>query len=258
MKIKIIFFIIFSLFVHANNNEFQSSFPTVSNYLDHFEFLENHSNLILVKTLPFSGTNITIAILNQLTGKNCLWDRGNRWEKAVLVNRAMVDTNDFEFPILGSHFKQVFAGLENNILISTKRDYREWFGKICRRKNITTENIKTYMQHLQFFDEWPEDKKFLIKYEDILDNPYKVINDLAKFLHSSDARVKELLSSYKKFSKKVFLSYKNHVGTSNIELKKSFHRKRFSENEIKLLEDRLKETNRYLFDKYLKCYDTTL
>lgn len=247
-------FLISSLCLFSNENDFQSAFPITENYLNRFEKkLKSSSDVILLKTLPRSGTNIVMAILNQLTGKICLWNKGNQWERGMLHNRARLDLDDSAFPILGCHNVKSCRGLENNILITTIRNYKEWFPR-KHGNSITNGKINTYMNHLQFFDQWKKGKKFLVRFEDVLDNPSKVICALAKFLNASDYRRDELLDFYPIFSKRVFNSYKGQMGTENHSLKKNFHRNVLSEEELKSLEKRLKKANSYLFNKYLKVY----
>lgn len=257
MKSFLICLLFISTGLDASKGGFQTEFPTVYKYLDKYgKNLEESSDILCIKTLPYSGTNITIALLNHLTGKNCLWDRGLSWQRGVVLNRAFSRTDADLFPILGSHNAHDFKGLEDNILICTVRDYREWFSKQYRHfDDIKSHDLQMYLNHLQFFDEWNSEKKLMIRFEELLEHPDKVVCKLANFFQVSGDRVQELFDEYEDFSRKVFSSYKRQIGTRNDSLKTNFHRKRFSANEIQMLEDRLHDLNPDLFEKYLSDYN---
>ena len=249
-------FLAFSCCAVAKQNEYQTQFPTVHQYLHRFGKNPAESDdAIVVKTLPFSGTNITIAMLNYLTQKNCLWDRGDDWKRGVIVNRALVNTDPSAFPIIGSHEQNAFNNLKDHFLITTIRNYKEWFSKIHSDiSKIPSQSLRDYMNHLRFFDEWNTDKKLLIRFEDLLENPKKVVGTLTYLLQLPQSRKEELLATYQSFSDKVLYSYKAQMGTKNLSLKTHFHRKKFSQEALKLLENKLKRIDPYLFNKYLEVY----
>ncbi len=252
------FLLIASLFLFgmltADQASYQTRFPIIKNYLDNFEEdLSSISDEVLIYTLPRTGGNLTIAILNQLTGKECLWSRlGIGWRRGILLNRAKVQTDLDAFPILSSHRQAGFHKLRKNKLISTLRNYKELFSR-SGRLQYSKKSIQNYFRHLAFFDNWDSDKKFLVHYEDLIDNPSELITDLANFLNASDERVQELLENYDLFCQRVLASYIFHPGKTKSKGRSSdFHRKKITPEKLLDLENQVRKENPYLFEKYLK------
>ncbi len=254
------FLLIASLFsfgmLAADQALYQTQFSTVKDYLDRFEEdLSSVSDEILICTLRRSGTNLTMAMLNQLTGKDCLWSRfESLWHKGVIFNRTKVKTDSHAFPILGSHYRGDFSELRENKLIVTLRDYKEYF---CRKGRLqySKESIQNYLLHLKFFDNWDFDKKLLVRYEDLIDDPSKVMINLTKFLGTPESKVSELQENYNLFKRLVFDSYLFYPGgTKNDGLSSDFHQKKTSRKKLLQLEDAIKKENPYLFAKYLRRY----
>ena len=267
--IRFSFFFLVTLFTIFNPLEaeeevpYQTEFPIVTRYLSSYNRdLKTLSGETFLCLLQRTGSNITMAILSQLTGKNCFCGvEGHsakvierHWSKGIVFNRAKVKTDSSKFPILTSCDTISFDGLRNNTLIITLRNYKEYFSR-SGNLVVTKKSIKKYMNLLDFYDKWDDGRKHIVRYDDLIENPTTTIEELADFINAPVERVDELLANYEDFRIRVLKSYNVFPkGTKNPGTASVFHQIRVPEQKLVELGERLKAENPYLFNKYLTIY----
>ena len=73
---------------------------------------------------------------------------------------------------------------------------------------VMPDNIKIYFEALYIFDSWKCPKKLIIYYEELLQNPKKVLLEILAFLGESDSKLEEFLAEYQTHKKKCLSLYK--------------------------------------------------
>ena len=113
--------------------------------------------------------------------------------------------------------------------------------------------------NLEWFDIWPEKNRYLFYYEDLLDKTEEEIRKLLQFLEVSDNELDEFLTNLEehKSTCKSYYDAKPYTlgGTVTIDKGRDFFRKGYTEDQLQILVDRMKEFNPELWDKYLKRYE---
>lgn len=114
-----------------------------------------------------------------------------------------------------------------------------------------------YIALLKMYDEYPDDKKFLFFFEDLLKNPKKELERFLKFTEEDLSTVDGFMEKIKYHKQQSLMYYKNNVQTTvtNGELSKLiFHSLVLSKQDRIKIDNHLKENFPNLFEKYLNRY----
>lgn len=252
MFILFVFFLCFSLelFPSNDNSEFQSSAIFV--YNNQFNKAKL-SDEILICTRPCTGTSLVITILNQLTKKNCFWTFSDFFEFGTFINRANIKIDTKQTSLLGSHEIRHFKNLQNNKLIVTLRDYKDLFLPLEESSN---EEIEAYYALLELFDNWKSNDRFLVRYENLINAPFEIVDGLGSFLSCKTENIKEFKNNFEMLrsktlkSRMIFPKYKS----KSREFKNLKITEKNKLEQIQKLEKLMKKKNPFLYKKYLTQY----
>ncbi len=149
-------------------------------------------------------------------------------------------------------------GCEDLGLLTIIRNYKE-----CVPRHMGTaltiptlkdpENM--YLHILQIYDEWPEDRRLLIYYEDLILFPEKTLHQLAEFFQVDHASVSIFLKNLPLHRENAICIYEQDAGESTTRGENIyFHSKFFTKEDLILMDKICEESNPELFKKYLSRY----
>ncbi|MDX8430969.1 MAG: sulfotransferase domain-containing protein [Candidatus Algichlamydia australiensis] len=172
-----------------------------------------------------------------------------------------------------SHHKKVFARHfqpERDKLIVLVRNYRECIirrhgaAKIAqiissiKNQNFEKLNTNWYFDQLAFFDEWPEENRLLVYYEDMILRPREVFEEVVAFIGDDPVILEDFFASYKEHVAKS-LAWRSAKEKTMRPVSKgkdlSYHSKRISEKEIYAFDEAVKKSYPDLWEKYLTRYE---
>ncbi|MDX8430968.1 MAG: sulfotransferase domain-containing protein [Candidatus Algichlamydia australiensis] len=116
-----------------------------------------------------------------------------------------------------------------------------------------------YLKNLQFFDDWPEERRLLIYYEDMIQNPKEVFERVATFIDEDPEVFASFLAHYKEHVAKS-LAWRNakegHVRAQSMGRDLSYHSKRISRKKRQKFDEAVKNNYPDLWEKYLTRYES--
>lgn len=111
-----------------------------------------------------------------------------------------------------------------------------------------------YIDVIETYDIWDNDKKLLIYYEDLITNPILEINKIINFTDLKESIYKdEFFNNYDKHKNNSIVSYMPGSHTKGNDLK--FHSSSLSNSYIEFMTNHLKTNHNIVFNKYLKRYE---
>ena len=176
-----------------------------------------------------------------------------------------IHTNHALFPIIKLH------KIENDFdlsfpLILLLRNYKECFSRHFHQKLSSThdktkvlieayEKEKHFFTNLNFFDKYKTNKKLLIHYEDLIENPKKIFQLVLDFLSESNENLNDFMKNYNSHKNRSVQFYIKHSGLSMTRGKDIlYHSKKMKLQDRLLLDNFIKKTYPILWEKYLKIY----
>ena len=148
-------------------------------------------------------------------------------------------------------------------LIFVLRNFKEcMLHRFNNKKHINNPNVvksfypffieKSYFVNLEVFDNWNDEKKILLYYEDLLLNPKKFFIDLAKFLKKDPIFIESFMKNYQWYKEN---SLKNYPGTARSKGSSiKYHSNRKPKHLLYKVDDYIKNQYKDLWNKYLYKY----
>lgn len=216
-------------------------------------------------TYPRSGTMWFQWCLTY--GANRFWKKESRlWENFDLEI-------DFSRPLLlhthHPHYLEKVYRPEKDKIILIVRNYRECMirnygvgsvSEIIRniegnpRKKL---NVLWYFKNLELYDNWPEENRLLVYYEDLVKKPRKVFDRVLAFLGEDPDAMDDFFANYEEQREKS-LAWRNSIGGFMIAQsrgkKLSFHSNRIPKRVRIQFDEVVKESYPHLWERYLKHY----
>lgn len=217
------------------------------------ENLSSIQNRTIVLTVPRSGTSLTCAMCSFLTELPLFWLRNkSEWKRGVYLNRFNIPLNYDLFPILATHnFNEVAKLSHNNKLVMTVRNYKELLFRDENRFERMEEFLKKCVNHLRVFDKWEKNNRLLIYYEDLVERPNRVIEQLAEFLQTDPIRTEELVENFEMYRQRCFETYKASKSPGQ---DVSFHTKEVPKATLKKIDQMIRELDPKIYREYFKRY----
>lgn len=241
-------------------------------------FLSANEGRILFLSHPKSGTRWGLYCICTMTERNPNFRLGDR--KYNLIKGAVPDNQPNGFVFAG-HTPMTFKPIDDSSdkLILILRNYRESMLSWGHRLNRVLQNIEQeirqgamaesledisgsrrwgYFNNLRCYDLWNPDKRFLLHYEELVQNPDMVLAQLAEFLEIENANqvVADFLENFE--------DHQDHLlkhafrGKKQDESKKKDllqHSKAIGMERCKEIDAKVKSSFPYLFDIYLSQFE---
>lgn len=143
-------------------------------------------------------------------------------------------------------------------IILLLRNYRESFTRDANGNSIgALKNLKfsnCYFKQLDFFDSFPEENKLLVYYERLITEPESVFEEILVFLGEDQSNLNEFLDNFEDHKKRSIGAYqKVHYSASKGE-DLLYHTRRLPQGIIDQMDQYVKETYQYFWEKYLWQY----
>lgn len=243
-------------------------------------FLFSKDHEILFLSTPHSGTHWGLYCLCNLLEKQVIFNRGPV-QVDIFKNRFIDHKNGF---IYAAHNpKDLWIkkdGDKEDILILILRNYKECLVRIYKTAPSVINQIKAeanfkwldkyknlaliqahdhYFNNLRCYDVWNPSKRFLIYYEDLLENPEKVLYDLTVFFNLEEKTLDKFLQNLNfhiKTSLGIFNAKKKLGGSQSKGKDILYHSKKIGRKNCILIDSQVKSLFPNYFEKYLKRYET--
>jgi len=140
----------------------------------------------------------------------------------------------------------------NGKLILLLRNYKEC---IIRHKNrIKPQDLDEYMGLIKLYDRWDNEKRLIIYYEELLQQPKKVIEEILSFMELKNERLDYFIDNYDTlFNSSVnFYNRKETSFSKGSDL--SYHTKNYPNKEEIIMSDKYMKNNYKEFIEYFKEY----
>jgi hypothetical protein len=146
-----------------------------------------------------------------------------------------------------------FSGIADEIKIQA--NFNEAYGKFIKL-SLTSAHVH-YFNNLRCYDYWDPDKRFLIRYEDLILNPEKVLNELANFFNVNEETLNNFLENFDYHRKCCLEMYDGkHKKASQSKGKDVlYHSKKLGYDKCVSIDSLVKDLFPDFFDKYLKRYE---
>lgn len=152
---------------------------------------------------------------------------------------------------------------DNNIfhkvkLIFLLRNYKECL--IRQNKDYNTVIIGkskgpyNYMENIKEFDKWPDDKKLLIYYENLLTNPKNELLKCVNFLDLNEEKLDDFMSKFDFYKQKSIEVYDLKYGSASKGKDLLYHSKMRKKEKMKVWDEEIEKHHPKMFEKYLKRY----
>ena len=246
----------------------------------HAPVLNELDHSLLLLTPGCCGTHLTKLHINVLTKRPLLLVQGKNWVKPYQFLGLSPDTS--KPPYYHSHFPSFAAGMNKhtNQLIIVLRNYKEWLVREAKAQMIprlrhrfvqnldvkkyeevlsVPHRINRYYDFLKMYNNWDEDKRLLLYYEDFIHHPQKVLTALQQFLNTDPELLDQQIKLIEELKPKLLNYYHRKFkvqGGSSTKGKETdhFHTKNLPIALLKRIDDLMRSSNPKLFDSYLKHY----
>ncbi len=235
----------------------------------------NVQDALIFISPPRSGTHVTNLALQLYTHRPYYRYENNMFQN---VQHCDIRPNFKKRPYFHTHFAANLAHVDkaSNQLLLLMRNPKELAirytkGELLKAKIQCTEqaieenllNIERYhipIHLLKAFNEWHEDKRLLITYEDMLSTPQKTIERILAFLDEPSSEVKSLLPTFERHKKQLIKNYEKTFKAFGGSMSKGqtldYHTQNISLQILIQADDMLKQTYPHLWEKYLSRYAT--
>ena len=145
---------------------------------------------------------------------------------------------------------------KDGILILLLRDYKE---VLYRQKIRGGNGLEGYFQNLKVFHNWNEQKRFLVYYEDLIDEPERVLPELLTFLQENKRGLRLFLTELEFRGESVWATL-NRLGISTFPEEEDFyyHTRKKSKNELFEMDKKARAVHPGLFERYLTRYEEAI
>ena len=216
-----------------------------------------------VVSIPQTGTNWVLVSLQHLTYRPVRSLQGDPSVRVGNVNgENRFGLADFSKETLyRTHIPTDLWKIDKsqNNLILLVRDYRE---RVIRQKKaeFKISYLKNLVKNLQLYEAWDPDHRFMIYYEDMVERPAEVMEEVLRFLGESTENLDNYVAHLEEYRSATLASYhKQHHKLNEKQLGSRgrdihYYAKRASQRELKAIDEQIKALNFALWEKYLSHY----
>lgn len=236
-------------------------------------------DVLHVFSYPRSGTNFLVSLLTELSQRKA-GHYGRLHNSAWNPLNLPIDTN--LPPVFVVHYPDHISSLidnESHLLIALVRNFKEngtrnlydlntnssqsiqellkntssfpILKKFIMGKTIDKRNYLPYFEILNIYDSWPEDKRLLIYYENLITHPEKEAKRIAAFLSLNEENLVERVNH---LQQKILENFSNRHKSYTSGKDLLAYSKKLSKEEHYFLDNYVKSTYPVLWEKYLSRY----
>ena len=220
---------------------------------------------VLLLSYPRSGNTWTRYSIEYLTKRpTCISACFIEGAKVPPLNFPIGNTYDIGIdndrePVIKTHRLGLKVNPDEDYLILVIRNFKECIFREnhTKRKSLALleKPNNRYYQNIRDFDRWPEDRRLLIYYEDLITNPVKEYKKLTSFFTEGSERIEAFINEYDLHRQNCIAYYQRFSGKSTTKGKKKLHHsKKFFPCELAKMDQLAKKHLGELYDKYLIHY----
>ncbi len=217
---------------------------------------------------PKSGTNLTIASIQFFTHQPRTYLEMDFARDHPAQNRLGVDIDFSLDQLITCHGpKKVLKHFdpECDKLVLITRNYKELIvrenGSNLKTLEKKLETFKRhYFERFELYEQWNKKKRHLVFYEDIILDPKKTLTSLLTFLEVDLSNLDEYVDNFESYKSKCLESYQNQFSSqgSPASISKGkdilFYCKSVSEELLQKIDEEIKDSNFFIWQKYLKRF----
>ena len=190
---------------------------------------KQQENKVFLLSYPRSGNTWTRYCLQFLTKRPTFshYPRGSfsKWREWINFSQKAKIGVDYSKDIIWKiHFRHYFELVgdynpETDKLIMISRNYKECLirhlgAKIFADNFENNLDVLSYLDNFQLFDEWPEDNRVLIYYEDLIQHPKETLKKVLLFLGENLSYLNSFIENYNKHRNNSIGFYTSNIGPS--------------------------------------------
>jgi len=217
-----------------------------------------------------AGTNLTICSLQILTNKPVRFFTPSLIEKDDLlgVNRLNIEVDYTKKILFRTHDSDIekVPNDKNQLLMVLRNPKEVLLGFMYDDPDTFTEFLDSesaflgYLDRIRTYDNWPEENKLLIYYEDLILEPENVLPEILDFFNESHDKLAMHLNNVEEDRLKISMSYQKQHKIGGGPLSRTqdifFHSKKIPKELLQKADELLKKINPELWEKYLYRYET--
>lgn len=206
------------------------------------------------------GTNWLAYCITELTKIKVLND--NRFKQEISAKKPRI----FFAHSIGLLKSSTNTSLEKinkprNKLVVLVRNYKESFLRNGftnpKTNNIIKAEVQVYLNNIILYDEWNPKNRLLIYYEDLISDPRSQLLRIASFFKVPTAEVNKFMKNIQSHKTICMSFYDTHRGGSKSRGNDIlFHSKQHRQEDLQLWDMHVKNTNPYIYKKYLERFTT--
>ncbi len=205
-------------------------------------------------TAPRSGTHFMLYTLEYLTQRTWLVAGNNTWKwfdlGGDLEKEHLYHTHNFS---RGKRERE-----EGDRMVLIVRNYREAVSRHLgsyEKALKSIENNYDYFANLYTYEEWPEKKRLLIYYEDLMLQPQLELKKILDFLDEDDCRLEAYMKDFDYHRDRLLRYYRRMGGAKSEGNDFNYHSNKLSLEEIEAFDLSVQEHHPDLWKKYLNHYE---
>ena len=176
---------------------------------------------------------------------------GNTYEIGIDLDRE---------PVYKMHHMENHANPKKDYLIFLVRNYKEC---LIRELHNSKKKALLYLlnpqnqfcKNIREFDKWPEERRLLIYYEDLITQPSDVYKKLTAFLDEGTEKVENFIEELDQHRQNCINFYIEYAGPSVTKGKEKLHHsKKFTLEQRCHMDQLIRNNLKNLYDKYLTRY----
>ncbi|MDX8430445.1 MAG: sulfotransferase domain-containing protein [Candidatus Algichlamydia australiensis] len=132
---------------------------------------------------------------------------------------------------------------------------RKKFHKSAQPNVINRENLDYYLNYLRVFDSWNKKNRLLVYYEDLIEEPQRVFEEILVFLGKPLDRMELFFQDYDYYRETAMNAYSNHFNygaVSNGEV--LYHSKKVKKKNASFVKEFLQDSEPEIYFDYLSRY----
>ena len=223
---------------------------------------------VYLLSYPRSGNTWTRYCIEYITKRPTGWkdflfpiQQDNTWINCPLNNNFPMEVDYNAPPVIKVHeITEITQGSDYLVLIL--RNYKEAIARhigndFRQMLNMLKDPDNMYIKALQIYHEWPETRKMLIYYEDLMMFPEQTLLSLSNFFQTEHNYVPTFMHNFNEHKKNVIKLYERDAGESVTRGEYiKFHSLKLTHQQCIELDSICEKTNPLLYQHYLLRYKT--
>ncbi len=167
-----------------------------------------------------------------------------------------------KFPVIKLHsYNSLGSKIDFKYLVIIVRDYKECIMRQHSSYNLAIADLEFphnwYIDALKIYDNWDKDKRLLLYYEDLMNDPFYVYNQIANFFGEGKETIENFINEeaeHKANGIWLYSRYEMFSASKGTDI--HFHAKKLTPEQIYELDSLCKNLYPEIFDLYLRRYES--